>query len=155
MGICSAKLAKFRLIFDSLMAKFTTSYLGQLRCANTHTQSGTLIHTDAPSDNMGKGEAFSPTDLCALSLTTCIVTTMGIYAQSREFSITSIEADTWKHMATDPRRIAKIEAEIRITLPPESTDRQREGLRRVVHTCPVSKSLHPDLIQDVRIVFAD
>jgi len=69
------------------MASFSTTYLGELRCSNLHENSGTEILTDAPIDNKGKGSAFSPTDLCALSLTTCIITTMGIYAQLKEFEV--------------------------------------------------------------------
>ncbi len=133
------------------MANFSTKYLGNLRCENTHIQSGTIIHTDAPTDNLGKGEAFSPTDLCALSLTTCIMTTMGIYAQLKEIEVLSISADTNKIMGTEPRRIARIEATIRIQLGQNGTDRQREGLERVVRSCPVSKSLHPEIEQDVKI----
>lgn len=133
------------------MANFSTKYLGNLRCENTHIQSGTIIHTDAPTDNLGKGEAFSPTDLCALSLTTCIITTMGIYAQLKEIEVLSISADTNKIMGTEPRRIARIEAIIRIQLGPNGTNRQREGLERVIRSCPVSKSLHPEIEQDVNI----
>lgn len=136
------------------MANFQTTYLGQLRCENVHTQSGTMIHTDAPTDNLGKGEAFSPTDLCALSLTTCIITTMGIYAQLKEFEIASIEASTNKIMASDPRRIAAIESTIQISLIGDSnSDRNREGLERIVRTCPVSRSLHPDIEQRVTVQF--
>lgn len=133
------------------MAHFSTKYLGTLRCENVHNQSGTIIHTDAPTDNLGKGEAFSPTDLCALSLTTCIITTMGIYAQLKEFKIASITAETKKIMASDPRRISRIESNIRIELGPNGTDRQREGLERIVRSCPVSRSLHPDIEQAVLI----
>ena len=129
------------------MAQFTTKYLGTLRCENTHNQSGTIIHTDAPTDNQGNGMAFSPTDLCALSLTTCIITTMGIYAQMKEIEILSIEADTNKIMASDPRRIARIEANICIQVGPNATERDKEGLERIVRTCPVSRSLHPDIEQ--------
>jgi uncharacterized OsmC-like protein len=114
-----------------------------------------MIHTDAPTDNLGKGEAFSPTDLCALSLTTCIITTMGIYAQLKEFEIELIEAETSKIMQSNPRKIAKIQAVIRIKLGSNCTERNKEGLRRVVHTCPVSKSLHPDIEQDVQLVWLD
>lgn len=137
------------------MSQFKTVYLGNLRCENVHLQSSTMIHTDAPTDNLGKGEAFSPTDLCALSLTTCIITTMGIYAQLKEFNIELIEAETSKIMQSNPRKIAKIQAEIRIKLGSNCTERNKEGLRRVVHTCPVSKSLHPDIEQDVQLVWLD
>ena len=135
------------------MASFSTTYLGELRCSNLHENSGTEILTDAPIDNKGKGSAFSPTDLCALSLTTCIITTMGIYAQLKEFEIPEITARTQKVMGTDPRRIVKIISTIKIKLEPEATERQMEGLRRIAHTCPVAKSLHPDIVQDVQISF--
>lgn len=133
------------------MSQFTTKYLGTLRCENTHNQSGTMIHTDAPTDNKGNGMAFSPTDLCALSLTTCIVTTMGIYAEMKEIEIVSIEADTNKMMASDPRRIVRIEASIRIKVGNNVTDREKEALERIVRTCPVSRSLHPDIEQAVML----
>ena len=133
------------------MSTGTTKYLGKLRCSNIHTHSGTEILTDAPLDNQGLASAFSPTDLCALSLTTCIITTMAIYARLKEFEIIHIEAETTKHMMLDPRRIGKISAVINITLPANATDRMQEGLKRVAHTCPVSKSLHPEIEQDVRI----
>ena len=135
------------------MASFSTTYLGELRCSNLHENSGTEILTDAPIDNKGKGSAFSPTDLCALSLTTCIITTMGIYAQLKEFEIPEITARTQKVMGTDPRRIVKIVSTIKIKLQPEATERQMEGLRRIAHTCPVAKSLHPDIVQEVQISF--
>lgn len=133
------------------MSTATTKYLGKLRCSNIHTHSGTEILTDAPLDNQGLASAFSPTDLCALSLTTCIITTMAIYARLKEFEIVHIEAETTKHMMLDPRRIGKISAVINITLPANATERMQEGLKRVAHTCPVSKSLHPEIEQDVRI----
>ena len=134
------------------MAKFISTYLGSMRCENLHEQSGTRIFTDAPTDNMGQGSAFSPTDLCALSLTTCIITTMGIYAATKDFAIASAEASTIKHMASDPRRIACIEVELVITLAHDATERQIEGLRRIASTCPVSRSLHPDVEQKVSVI---
>lgn len=133
------------------MAAFHTTYLGSLRCSNLHEQSGTRILTDAPTDNQGMGSAFSPTDLCALSLTTCIVTTMGIYAQNQGFELHEAEAQTFKHMANDPRRIARIEIHLNVTLAAGATERMEEGLRRVVHLCPVARSLHPDIHQDVKL----
>lgn len=122
-----------------------------MRCENLHEQSGTRIVTDAPTDNMGMGSAFSPTDLCALSLTTCIITTMGIYAATKDFAIVAAEAQTIKHMASDPRRIACIEVDLSVTLAQDATERQMEGLQRIASTCPVSRSLHPDIEQRVRL----
>ena len=133
------------------MGKFITSYLGELRCLNVHEQSGTEMFTDAPTDNQGKGSAFSPTDLCALSLTTCIITTMGIYANLKEFKIDEVHAETTKVMQSNPRKISKIISEIKIKVDNSVTERQREGLVRITRNCPVSKSLHPDIEQDVRI----
>jgi len=135
------------------MAQFQTTYLGELRCSNIHEQSGTEIFTDAPIDNQGKGSAFSPTDLCALSLTTCIITTMAIYAQLKGFDIPEVKATTEKIMNSNPRRIAKIISNIEVTLKPDVTERQREGLKRISHTCPVSKSLHPDIEQEMNLTF--
>ena len=135
------------------MAQFTTHYLGSLRCENVHNQSNTIIHTDAPTDNQGQGMAFSPTDLCALSLTTCIITTMGIYANLKNIEIVSIEAETNKIMASDPRRIAKIEANIKIKVADSATERDREGLERIVKTCPVSRSLHPEIEQNIELLW--
>jgi uncharacterized OsmC-like protein len=135
------------------MTGFSTLYTGQLRTENTHLQSGTKILTDAPTDNQGQGEAFSPTDLCALSLTNCIVTTMGIYAQNHGYHIEGTEAHTVKHMGSDPRRIARIEVDIKIKLAETHDEHAREGLLRIVKTCPVARSLHPDIIQDVRVEF--
>ena len=133
------------------MGKFITSYLGELRCSNIHEQSGTEIFTDAPTDNQGKGSAFSPTDLCALSLTTCVITTMGIYANLKEFKISEVHAETTKIMQSNPRKISKIISDIKIKVDDTVTERQREGLLRITKTCPVSKSLHPDIEQDVKI----
>lgn len=135
------------------MSGFKTLYLGELRTENTHLQSGTIILTDAPTDNQGRGEAFSPTDLCALSLTNCIVTTMGIYAKNNGYHIEGTEALTVKHMASDPRRIARIEVHLKITLAESADERAREGLLRIVKTCPVARSLHPDIIQAVQVEF--
>jgi putative redox protein len=135
------------------MAGFKTLYTGQLRTENTHLQSGTVIITDAPTDNQGRGEAFSPTDLCALSLTNCIVTTMGIYAQNHGYHIEGTEALTVKQMASDPRRIAKIEVHLKIKLAESTDEHAREGLLRIVKTCPVARSLHPDIVQAVEVEF--
>lgn len=135
------------------MATASTKYLGQLRCSNVHLQSGTEIFTDAPTDNQGMGSAFSPTDLCSLSLTTCIITTMGIYAQTKGFEILNITAETTKHMASDPRRISKISSYIHVELPAGLPENIQEILIRVANTCPVAKSLHPDIEKDLQITF--
>lgn len=118
-----------------------------------HIHSGTEIFTDAPVDNRGMGSSFSPTDLCALSLTTCIITTLGIYADTKGFEIPEITAETTKHMAADPRRISKISSYISIYLPEGLPENIQEILIRVAKTCPVARSLHPDIEKDVIITF--
>ena len=136
------------------MAGFETIYTGELRTQNTHLQSGNSIITDAPTDNQGKGEAFSPTDLCALSLANCIITTMGIYAQNHGYHIEGTKAFTTKHMANDPRRISRIEIALTIYLKESDDEHAKEGLLRIVKSCPVARSLHPDIHQDVTVHFA-
>lgn len=135
------------------MSGFETTYLGELRTENTHTQSGTKIITDAPTDNQGKGAAFSPTDLCALSLADCIITTMGIYCQNHGYHLDGATAKTYKHMANDPRRIIKIEVHLEIELREKEDVHAKEGVTRIVKACPVARSLHPDIEQDVRVTF--
>lgn len=125
----------------------TTSiiYKGHLRCECTHTQSGTVIETDAPTDNKGKGEKFSPTDLVATSLASCILTTMGIKAESMGIDISNAYAEATKHMLSDPRRIGKIEVTIQLHSK-NLSDKDKIILERAGNSCPVKKSLHPDLI---------
>lgn len=135
------------------MPTATIEYLGELRTSNTHIASQQTIITDAPVDNQGKGQAFSPTDLCALSLGNCIITTMGIYAQNHGYHIEGTKAVVTKHMANDPRRIAEIEIDLVVKLKEIEDDRARTALERIVHTCPVARSLHPDIKQNVRLSF--
>ena len=128
-------------------------YLGELRTEATHIQSNSLIHTDAPKDNHGKGEAFSPTDLIATALGSCMISVMGIVAL-RE-GITTVEgtiAEVIKVMYTEPRRIGEIH--IKITFPKKNfTDKEKLMYERAAHTCPVAKSLHPDLKQIIEFVW--
>lgn len=128
------------------------TYLGGLRTECTHVRSGQLLITDAPVDNRGKGEAFSPTDLLATSLGACIITTMGIAAQDKDIPFTGVEARVVKHMANDPRRVAKVE--VHLTLDGEGLDhRQRTILERIAHTCPVAISLAKELVQEITLTF--
>jgi uncharacterized OsmC-like protein len=123
----------------------TIEYKGDLRCECTHLQSGTIIETDAPTDNHGKGEKFSPTDTLCVSLATCIITTMGIKAVDMKVDLKGTKIDVTKHMLNDPRRVGKIE--VVLHLPgKEISDKDKIILERVGETCPVKKSLHPDLI---------
>jgi putative redox protein len=119
-------------------------YEGDLRCTATHLQSSSQIETDAPTDNRGKGERFSPTDLLCVSLATCIVTTMGIRANDMQIDLKGTRIDVTKHMLANPRRIGKIE--ITLHLPGHSISiENRVALERVGNLCPVKNSLHPDL----------
>lgn len=124
------------------------AYTGDLHCEATHIKSGTIIATDAPLDNNGKGEAFSPTDLTCVSLATCIITTMAISAQMKSITFGKVEADIEKIMADNPRRIQEIIIKLSIS-EVEWTDREKTIMQNVAHTCPVSRSLHPDVKQTV------
>lgn len=123
-------------------------YLGDLRTRSTHLASGNEIVTDAPVDNHGKGEAFSPTDLMATSLGNCMITVMGIKANASGWNIDGTTVEITKHMGTDPRRIIQIDAVV--TFPPRDFDEKtKQILEHTALTCPVSKSLHPDLVQNI------
>lgn len=119
------------------------TYLGSLRTNNEHLKSGDIYLTDAPLDNQGKGEAFSPTDTVATGLANCILTVMGIKAAQMEVDLQGATAIVTKTMASEPRRISKIE--IVMTFPNETTDKTRKILEHTAHTCPVHYSLHPDI----------
>ncbi len=121
-------------------------YKGELRCEATHLQSGTVIETDAPTDNKGKGDRFSPTDLLCVSLATCIVTTMGIKAADMQIDLSHTKIEVTKHMITDPRRIGKIEIAIHFPLELLLDEKQKIILERSGNNCPVKKSLHPDVL---------
>jgi len=132
-----------------MTAKVT--YLGNLRTEAEHLQSGTRMITDAPVDNHGKGESFSPTDTVATALATCMITIMGIKAQAMEISIEGTTAQVTKTMATDPRRISKIE--IVLTFPHKFDDKVMKILENAAKTCPVFYSLHPDMEKDIKFIW--
>ncbi len=123
----------------------TIVYKGDLRCECTHLQSGTIIETDAPTDNRGKGERFSPTDTVCVALATCIITTMGIKAADMQIDLTGTTADVKKHMIADPRRIGQIDVTLHFAAALQLNDKDKTILQRVGDNCPVAKSLHPDL----------
>lgn len=129
------------------MATVKAKYLGNLRVECTHLQSGTKIITDAPVDNHGKGEAFSPTDLCSTSVAACAMTIMGIYAQEKGLDITGTEIEITKTMSANPRRIASIDIIYHMPAT-EFSDKDKAVLERVAHTCPVHLSLHPEVKQN-------
>jgi len=134
------------------MAHFEVVYTKDLRTEMTHLASGTKVLTDAPVDNKGKGEVFSPTDLASASLASCMLTIMGIAAQEHGFSIDGAKASVTKLMKSDPRRIGGITIEIVF---PDNvySDKQKKILQLISKTCPVALSLHPDLEQDVQLIF--
>ncbi|HEY0054536.1 MAG TPA: OsmC family protein [Pedobacter sp.] len=125
------------------MATSTIIYLGDLRTEATHVQSGNKILTDPPVDNKGRGEAFSPTDLLATSLGTCMITIMGITAKEQNFSIDGTTCTITKIMAADPRRVSEIHAVI--NFPFSFNDEVKSILEHAANTCPVVYSLHPDI----------
>lgn len=129
-----------------------TTYLGQLRTEAVHVRSGNKIITDAPIDNKGKGEFFSPTDMLATSLASCIFTIMGIRAEESGFRIDGATAKSWKIMANNPRRVAEVKVEFDFSncnLEPK----QKEILKNLVKVSPVPLSLHTDLVQNVSVKF--
>lgn len=124
-------------------------YKGDLRTIATHLQSGTSIETDAPTDNQGKGERFSPTDLVATALGACMVTTMAIKARTMNINLDGTRVDTTKIMFSDPRRIGKIVAHVFFPADLNLDEKTKEILERTARTCPVERSLHPDLELDM------
>lgn len=139
------------------MATIHIDYLGKLRTECVHLQSGTHINTDAPTDNQGRGEAFSPTDLIANALGTCIITTIAIMARRDSIDLTGSELNVTKIMTSQPpRRIARIEVNLTLRTNQQGNpflpdDETRARLEAIAHTCPVAISLHPDIEQAVSI----
>ncbi len=123
------------------------NYLGELRCECTHIKSSETIITDAPTDNNGKGEAFSPTDTVATALASCMLTVMGIKALDMDVEIDGSAAKVSKIMASDPRRISEIHVEL--DMKGYCDHRTRLILERVAVTCPVYHSLHPDIVKNI------
>jgi putative redox protein len=124
-------------------------YKGSLRTEATHLQSGTLIETDAPVDNQGQGERFSPTDLLATSLGNCMLTIMGIKARDMQVPLEGTTVDITKTMKADPRRVGGIKVVFHFPATLKVDDKQKEILQRAALTCPVAKSIHPDIEQDI------
>ena len=128
---------------------YSIEYSKPLRTESTHLKSGNSIITDAPTDNHGKGEAFSPTDLLSSSLVSCVMTIIGIAAERDGVEIVSMTADVSKEMASSPRRVAKVSAMIHITLN-GANEENAEKLKRIGLACPVARSLSTDLVQDIK-----
>ncbi|MFN5134539.1 MAG: OsmC family protein [Chitinophagaceae bacterium] len=124
-------------------------YNGQLRTTATHLQSNTSIETDAPIDNQGKGERFSPTDLLATSLGSCMLTIMGIKARDIDVDLSGVKLDIQKHMKSDPRRVGGVDVTFHFPEGLNLDDKQKTILQNAALTCPVAKSIHPDIEQNV------
>ena len=130
------------------MSTATARYAGHLRTEATHVASGTIIQTDAPVDNHGRGAAFSPTDLVSTALGSCMMTVMGIVAERHQWDLVGSTFAVVKHMSAEaPRRIAQID--VTFTLPATLAPNDRTILERSAHTCPVGLSLHPDVRQNI------
>lgn len=130
------------------MVEMSVYYQGEKHCELKHGPSGTTISTDAPKDNNGRGEAFSPTDLCAVSLATCMLTVMAIAAEKEGQSLQGTKASVKKHMQASPRRISKIE--VQVDWPAGLSAEWKTRLEEVARNCPVKLSLHPDIETDLR-----
>lgn len=134
------------------MVKSTAIYQGELHCEATHGPSKKVIETDAPTDNKGRGEAFSPTDLVGAALSTCILTTMAIVAERDGVEFKSARAEVEKTMVDTPkRRIGKLA--LKITLPQSIPLDYRKKLEHIAHACPVHRSLHPDIDVPVEFIY--
>lgn len=135
------------------MSTATARYAGQLRTEATHVASGNLIQTDAPLDNHGRGEAFSPTDLVATALGACMMTVMGIVAERHRLDLTGSTFTLTKHMTTEPpRRIAQLD--VQFQLPAALPAADRALLERTARTCPVALSLNPEIRQQVQFSYS-
>lgn len=132
--------------------KIESNYLGGLRVSSTHLASNTEIITDAPVDNNGKGESFSPTDLVATALGTCMITVMGIYAEKNGILMPNVYSRTNKVMSSTPRKISKLKIEIFFG-DNQLSEVEKQSLKDVALNCPVAKSLHPDLKQEIEFIF--
>ena len=136
------------------MVSITAQYEGELRTTLTHGPSGTTITTDAPVDNHGRGESFSPTDLCASALISCIATIMDIKGRALGLKLEGMTLSVEKHMSADsPRRIARLPVTVNIPVP--TTPEQREALDRAAHGCPVHRSLHPEIEKPISFNWQD
>ena len=135
------------------MTKMRTQYLGNLRTEIEHIQSGNKIITDAPLGNNGKGEYFSPTDMFSSSLGSCMLTIIGIAANTHGFSIDGTTLEIEKIMAANPRRVAEIKIDVHFPKDANYTDKQKRIIEAAAKTCPVANSLHPDVIKNINYIY--
>jgi len=133
------------------MVTIHATYEGDLCCSSVHGPSESKLQTDAPKDNEGLGRFYSPTDLVATALSTCILTTMGIVAKRHGIELKGASATVVKHMNASPRRIGRLPVEL--TIHGEFTDAHKKLLENTAHTCPVHKSLHPDIDAPITITW--
>lgn len=135
------------------MTTSSVTYQGELRTQAIHLQSNNQIITDAPTDNHGKGEAFSPTDLLVTSLASCMLTIMGIKAASMDLDISGTKAEVTKGMTAEPRRVSEVQVDIYFD---QAFDKRTQKiLEQAALSCPVAKSIHPDIKQLVEFHYAD
>jgi putative redox protein len=135
------------------MVQIDVTYDGSLRCTATHGPSGKTLLTDAPTDNHGMGESFSPTDLVATGLGTCIVTIMGIYADKHDIDISGTTVRVAKEMDGPPRHISRLT--VAVNVPRSFDERTQKALRNAARGCPVAQSLGPDTTIDLTIDFGE
>ncbi len=134
------------------MTTLTSVYKGDLRTESVHTRSGSVVITDAPVDNNGKGEAFSPTDLVCTALSTCMLTTMAIWAEREGIDLKGMHVEVIKIMASNPRKIAEIQ--VKLSKPNlVASPTQKDCLKEIAHTCPVALSLHDSVKQTIQFEF--
>jgi len=134
------------------MVAIQLEYQGDLHCQAVHGPSGTVLTTDAPKDNQGRGESFSPTDLVATALGSCILTVMGIAARSLNLDLAGTTATVEKEMANAPiRRIQSLS--VKIHVPHAVSEAHRKTLEKAAHTCPVHQSLHPDVQKPIEFTW--
>ena len=126
-------------------------YQDDLRCEATHLQSGSMIESDAPTDNHGKGEKFSPTDLLCVSLGTCLITTIAIKANELSIDVKDTAIEVTKHMLNDPRRVGRIDVNVKFSQSFSIEEKDKTILETTGNNCPVAKSIHPDI--KVNIVY--
>jgi|SRR5690606_21820947 len=132
------------------MATIKNEYLGELRTRATHLKSGNSLITDAPVDNQGKGEAFSPSDLLATALGSCMLTIMGIAAREHHIDLEKVELETTKIMAENPRRVSRLDIIFNFPKGQQYSDKEKTLLERAARTCPVFYSLHPEIEKNLQ-----
>lgn len=135
------------------MVTITAAYQGDFCCTATHGPSSSSISTDAPKDNQGLGRYFSPTDLIATALGTCILTTMAIVGRRHGLTLEGARVEVEKHMNAEPRRIGRLP--VKLVVPGTFDDKQKKILEAAAHGCPVHKTLHPDVDAPIEITWPD